>query len=131
MWFPYAETSDVPAAVAEEFDDVAFTLRTASYAVRAALKTARFEVDADGHPTDPEVESSIKDATLALMVFWAETGDTTGAGAQNGGGSILSVSLPGGSGTTDARAKQDARDAPAVTEILRSCPGIDWAVMYG
>ena len=131
MWFPYAEAADVPASVAEEFDDVAFTLRTASYAIRSSLKTARFDTDADGRPTDSDVEACIKDATLALMAFWAETGDSTGAGAQNGGGSILSVSLPGGSGTTDARSKQDARDAPAVEEILRSCPGIDWAVSYG
>ncbi len=131
MWFPYAETADVPASVAEEFDDVEFTIRTASYAIRNALKTARFDIDADGRPVDAAVATSIKDATLALMAFWAETGDSTGAGAQNGGGSILSVSLPGGSGTTDARSKQDARDAPSVEEILRSCPGIDWAVMYG
>ncbi|WDH77928.1 hypothetical protein PTQ19_10380 [Microbacterium esteraromaticum] len=130
VWFPYAEPSDVPASVDEEFDDVAFTLRAASYAIRASLKTARFAVDSEGKPTDDDVAAAIKDATVALLAFWAETGDATGAGAQSGGGSILSVSLPGGSGTTDARAKQDARDAPAVEEILRSCPGIDWSVMY-
>jgi len=92
VWFPYAEAADVPASVAEEFDDVAFTLRTASYAIRSSLKTARFDTDTDGRPTDSDVEACIKDATLALMAFWAETGDSTGAGAQNGGGSILSVS---------------------------------------
>lgn len=130
MWFPYANPEDVPVELTEEFDDIEVMLRTASYAIRSALKVARFEVDADGKPADADVAAAIKDATVALLAFWAETGNATGAGAQNGGGSILSVSLPGGSGTTDARAKQDARDAPAVEEILRSCPGIDWSVMY-
>jgi len=130
VWFPYAEETDVPAAVAVEFDDVATSLRTASYRVRDALKTARFEVDGDGKPTDTHVVEAIKDATIAQLSFWAETGDASGAGAQLGGGSILSVSLPGGSGAADARAKQEAREAPAVDDILRSCPGIDWAVQY-
>lgn len=130
MWFPYATEDKVPASVAAELEDVGFALRTASYRVRAALQTARFDVDAEGRPTDAEVQTAITDATLAQLAFWAETGDTTGAGAQIGGGSILSVSLPGGSGTTDARTKQEAREAPAVDEILRSCPGIDWEVGY-
>lgn len=130
MWFPYAEASDVPESVAAELEDVAFSIRNASYRIRDALRTARFAVNEDGHPTDDGVATAIKDATLAQLAFWAETGDTTGAGAQNGGGSILSVSLPGGGGMSDARAKQDALDAPTVEMILRSCPGIAWGVGY-
>lgn len=130
MWFPYAEASDVPAGIAEDLDDLEHALRTASYAIRNVLKTASFEVDDEGRPADDHIAEALKDATLAQLAFWSETGDPTGAGIQGGGGSILSVSLPGGSGTTDARTKQDARDAPAVEEILRSCPGIDWAVRY-
>lgn len=129
MWFPYAAARDVPASVADELDDVELSIRTASYRIREALKTARFDVDADGRPTDAAVAEAIRDATIAQLAFWAETGDTTGAGAQSGGGSILSVSLPGG-GATDARAKQDALNAPNVDTILRGCPGIDWAVGY-
>lgn len=130
MWFPYATAAEIPASVAAELDDVEFSLRSASYRVRAVLLSARFEVDAESRPTDAAVATAITDATLAQLAFWAETGDSTGAGAQLGGGSILSVSLPGGGGTTDARSKQDAREAPAVDEILRACPGIDWVVGY-
>ena len=131
MWFPFADPSDVPDAVVAELDDVHQSLRMASYAIRSALLTATFDVDAEGRPTDTSVEAAIRDATIAQLAFWVETGDSTGAGVQNGGGSILSVTLPGGSGTTDARTKQESREAPAVTEILRGCPGISWAVMYG
>lgn len=130
MWFPYAEAGDIPAHVADEFEDLDSALRDASYRVRSALKTARFDVDAEGHPTDDDVATAIKAATRAQLAFWSETGDDSGAGAQNGGGSILSVSLPGGSGATDARTKQEAREAPAVDDILRSCPGITWGVGY-
>jgi hypothetical protein len=130
MWFPYAQPSDIPESVASELDDAAFALRNASYRIRDALQTARFAVDDDGRPTDEGVATAIKDATLAQLAFWAETGDTTGAGAQNGGGSILSVSLPGGGGTTDPRSKRDALDAPNVETILRGCPGIQWGVGY-
>jgi len=130
MWFPFLDEPDVPEHVAEEFDDLEASIREASHRVRSALKTARFDVDGDSRPTDPDVIDAIQDATLAQLAFWAETGDSTGAGAQIGGGSILSVSLPGGGGTTDARTKQEAREAPAVDEILRSCPGIVWEVGY-
>ncbi|MBW1639233.1 hypothetical protein G3H63_09130 [Microbacterium resistens] len=129
-WFPYATKDDVPAHVAEELDDVETALRSASYRVRDALKTARFEVTEAGKPADTDVADAIRDATLAQVAFIAETGDETGAGAQMGGGSILSVSLPGGGGALDARAKQEARTAPAVDEILRSCDGIAWEVQY-
>ncbi|WP_295035438.1 hypothetical protein [uncultured Microbacterium sp.] len=130
MWFPFATEADVPDAVADEFVDVQAALSEASARIRAALKTARFEVDSEMSPTDPAVADAIRQATLAQLAFWADTGDSTGAGAQLGGGSILSVSLPGGSGAVDARTKQEAREAPAVDDILRSCPGIDWAVQY-
>ena len=130
MWFPFATEADVPDAVAAEFVDVQAALSEASARIRAALKTARFEVDSEMSPTDPAVADAIRQATLAQLAFWADTGDSTGAGAQLGGGSILSVSLPGGSGAVDARTKQEAREAPAVDDILRSCPGIDWAVQY-
>lgn len=116
MWFPFLVGDSAE-------------IRAASYRVRDELKTARFDVDQDGKPTDPVVLKAIEDATTAQLAFWAETGDSTGAVAQSGGGSILSVRLPGGS-ATDVRSKQDARTAPAVAEILRSCPGITWAVMY-
>lgn len=130
VWFPFVTAADVPAAIADALDDVETAVRNASHQVRGELKTARFDVGADGKPTDADVAAAIKDATIAQLQFWAGTGDESGAVAQTGGGSILSVSLPGGGGALDARAKQEARNAPAVAEILRACPGIGWAVTY-
>lgn len=131
VWFPFISTSDVSDGVAAAFDDLDQAIRNASYRVLDELRTASFEVrTSDGQPVDPTVTDAIIDATKAQLGFWAETGDESGAGAQNGGGSILSVSLPGGSGTTSVTAKQEARMAPAVAEILRAAPGITWGVAY-
>lgn len=131
VWFPFVEEADLPADVAGAFADLTHSIRSASYRVLGELRTATFEVRAsDGQPVESEVTAAIKDATIAQLSFWAETGDETGAGAQNGGGSILSVSLPGGSGTTSIAAKQEARIAPGVADILRSAPGVRWGVGY-
>lgn len=129
MWFPYLQEADVPGTIGDDFPDLKQSIRMASYRVRDELKTARFEVAADGRPVDQQVADAIKDATLAQLTYWGETGDESGAVAGGSGGSILSVTLPGG-GAQSAATKQEARTAPAVAEILRSCPGIDWAVQY-
>lgn len=133
MWFPFVDVSEI-GDLAEAFDDPDHSVRMASYRVLDELRTASFEVhaagDAEGQPVETAITDAIKDATKAQLSFWAETGDESGAGAQNGGGSILSVSLPGGSGTTSIAAKQEARIAPAVADILRATPGIRWGVGY-
>lgn len=134
MWFPFVEESDLTGDLEGAFADPARSIRNASYRVLDELRTATFEVhnggEHDGHPVAEHVGEAIKDATLAQLSFWAETGDESGAGAQNGGGSILSVSLPGGSGSTSLTDKREARIAPAVSEILRACPDIHWGVGY-
>lgn len=130
MWFPFVTGGDLTGALSSAFDDVDAAIRLASYRVRDELRTARFAVGPDGHPSETAVEQAVKDATLAQLTFWADTGDVSGAATQIGGGSILSVSLPGGSGTTDLSQKQSARVAPAVADILRNCDGIEWAVTY-
>ena len=133
MWFPFVEPSDL-GELSGAFSDAERTIRNASYRVRDELMTAAFDVHTGGEhvgrPVDPAVADAIKDATLAQLAFWAETADETGAAVQNGGGSILSVSIPGGAGTTSLAAKRDARIAPAVADILRACPGIRWGVSY-
>jgi len=128
MDVPYVNEEEA-SAYSAAFPDLSAAVVTASYRVRDVLRTARFDT-LNGDPVDLNVTKAIKDATLAQLAFWADTGDMTGAAAQVGGGSILSVTMPGGSGTTDLRAKQDARVSPAVEEILRGCPGIEWAVRY-
>jgi len=134
VWFPFLDVEDLSSDLAAAFDDAAQSIRAASYRVLDELRTASFDVHTfgadEGKPVEAAVTDAIKDATLAQLSFWAETGDESGAGSQNGGGSILSVSLPGGSGTTSVAAKQEARIAPAVTDILRSAPGLRWGVGY-
>lgn len=133
MWFPFVEVSEI-GDLAAAFEDPEQSTRNASYRVLDELRAASFDVHAagedEGRPVDPHVTAAIQDATKAQLAFWAETADESGAGAQNGGGSILSVSLPGGGGTTSLAAKQEARIAPAVAEILRVAPGIRWGVGY-
>lgn len=133
MWFPFVDVSEI-GDLASAFEDPDHSVRTASYRVLDELRSATFDVhlhgEDEGRPVASSVTDAIKDATKAQLAFWAETGDESGAGAQNGGGSILSVSLPGGSGTTSIAAKREARIAPAVSEILRAAPGIRWGVGY-
>lgn len=133
MWFPFVEVTEI-GDLADAFDDPDQSVRNASYRVLDELRSASFDVhaygDDEGRPVDVNVTAAIQDATKAQLAFWAETGDESGAGAQNGGGSILSVSLPGGAGTTSIAAKREARVAPAVSEILRAAHGIRWGVGY-
>lgn len=128
MWFPFV---DVHEARNEETEQ---ELLLASYRVLDELKTARFEVHAhgpyEGLPVDPMVGDAIKLATIKQVEFWRETGNPSGAATQMGGGSILSVTLPGGQGTTSIAEKQASRVSPEVVEILRACPGIRWEVGY-
>ena len=134
MWFPFITEEDVPASLDGAFLDVEQAIKDASYRVLDELRSARFDVlDSGvnaGHPANEAVTAVIKDATIAQLRFWAGTGDDTGATAQTGGGSILSVSLPGGGGTKSAADKQEARVAPAVAEILHTCDAITWGVGY-
>lgn len=129
-WFPFLIASEVDPSLQAAFTDLDRSIREASYGVRDELTAATFAVDADGVPVDTDVKDAIMDATRAQLAFWAETGDDSGALAQVGGGSILSVTLPGGAGAKTAREKAEARRAPAVESILRSCPGIEWSVGY-
>lgn len=134
MWFPFITEADLPDSLDGAFADVEQAIKDASYRVLDELRSARFDVydsgENAGHPVDDSVSTVIQDATIAQLRFWAETGDDTGATAQTGGGSILSVSLPGGGGTKNAADKQESRVAPAVTEILHTCDAITWGVGY-
>lgn len=128
MWFPFVQIHET------RNDETEQEIMLASYRVLDELKTARFVVHAtgpeEGQPVDPMVVDAIKLATIKQIDFWRETGNASGAATQMGGGSILSVTLPGGQGTTSAVEKQASRVSPEVTEILRACPGIRWEVGY-
>lgn len=55
-------------------------VRFASGLVRTATKTARYDVDADGAPTDTKVLEAFKDATCAQATLWQTAGINPAAG---------------------------------------------------
>ncbi|WP_120338127.1 hypothetical protein [Cryobacterium soli] len=107
----YATTADYGNLAEETFagDDTKLgkRLRSASIEVEKLTRMARFDVDADGYPTDADVSEAFTEATVAVAEFWSLTDDPTGAEAQQGAISIGSVSL----GTTSSsRATASPRD---------------------
>jgi hypothetical protein len=65
------ETTDSPRLLAR-----------ASELVDSLLVAAVYETDPDGMPLDKQVRDAVKRATCALVEWWGETGDPTGAGGQ-------------------------------------------------
>jgi len=70
----YADTDDLtawmsPTAVPA---DAAGLLRSASGLVRSSTKTALYDTDADGYPTDPVLVTAFMEATCAQAKFWAD-----------------------------------------------------------
>jgi hypothetical protein len=63
-------------------DDSPRLLARASQLVDSQLLAAVYETDANGLPLDPQVRVALRDATCAVVEWWQDTGDTTGAGAQ-------------------------------------------------
>lgn len=98
----YATAIDY-AGLAEETTALSVTtlgkrLRSASIEVEKITRLARYAVDVDGYPLDLGVTDSFKEATCAIVEYWEETGDPTGADAAQGAVKIGSVSL----GTTSS-----------------------------
>lgn len=125
----YASANDVSNALREHYgDDLAVELRNANLRVAADTRSARYAVDSAGYPSDPEVRDAFTLAAVMHLEYWAEAGDSTGAAAASGGGSILGVSLPSGKAGATGTEKQEARSAPAAFELLHSTYGIDWRV---
>lgn len=63
-------------------DDSPRLLARASELVDSQLLAAVYDTNADGHPVDPQVRVALRDATCAVVEWWQDTGDSTGAGAQ-------------------------------------------------
>jgi hypothetical protein len=85
-------------------------LARASEEVDSLLLAAIYETTADGLPTDPQVLDALKRATCAVVEWWAETGDTTGAGRQIAESQIGTVRLKRADNAPDA--------APRAVRIL-------------
>lgn len=80
----YATTADLVAYAGDEVvdDDAPRLLARASELVDSLLLAAVYAVDEHGHPVDDEVRDALRRATCAVVEWWHETGDPTGAGGQ-------------------------------------------------
>lgn len=91
-------------------------LTAASKAIRRATKSAVYDTDTNGYPSDAAVRQAFRDATCAQVVWWKETGDELGTGGAYDSVSIGSVSLSRGRGS--GQTEQNPRLAPqAATEL--------------
>ena len=70
----YATTEDLTAWLAPNPvpEDAAGLLRSASFLVRSETKTAIYNTDADGYPTDEGKLGAFRDAVCAQAKFWAD-----------------------------------------------------------
>jgi hypothetical protein len=87
-------------------------LARASELVDSLLVTAVYDTTPDGHPLDAHLREALRDATCALVQWWDETGDPTGAGAQYSDAAIGTLRLK----RNDNRSAPDI--APAAVRIL-------------
>ena len=125
----YATESDFADFLGDEAPEegkkdkkIAAMLRRASTEIEGHTRTARYTVDEDGYPTDPDVADAFRDATCAQAAWWLDTDDISGAASQEGTVSIGSVTLgargrSSGNGAPDAG---EARVAPEAITILRN-----------
>lgn len=96
-------------------------LRMASVEVDTLTRLSVFPTDTDGIPTDPAHLDAFKAATCAIVEYWTETDDPTGADAYAGAVKIGSVSLGTTSSSSDgltAREKLQRRIGTRAIDIL-------------
>jgi hypothetical protein len=83
---------------------------------------ARYGVDDDGLPTDPDVAAALRDAVCAQVAWWGEQGDTTGSGTAADWGEVtigrvkLSRNTSGSGFDTQTTARRISAES---VEILR------------
>lgn len=73
-------------------------LTRASRKVDNAIRTAVYDVDGAGMPTDTEVADALREATLEQISWWLDNGDDEGTGIAVSSASIGSVALTKASG---------------------------------
>jgi hypothetical protein len=114
-------------------------LTSASKFIRRATKTAIYDVDVDGYPTDAKIRQAFRDATCAQALWWkANPGEETGQAGMFSNISIGSLSLSrtnrGSSGGSSnpgpqlaSQAETELRDAGVLAgSIVASYPWEGW-----
>lgn len=101
----YATTAEYDDYAEEAFDGdevkLGKRLRSASVEVEKLTRRAVYATDEDGYPTDADVADAMSDATCAIVEYWEETDDPTGADAAEGAVKIGTVSLGTTSSSSD------------------------------
>lgn len=94
-------------------------LLIASQCVEEATRTAVYDVDEQGAPTEPRVIEAFRDATCALAAWFDETGDPSGASARFNSMSLGSFSISGGgTGAPTNTSAAASRWAPHAITVL-------------
>lgn len=113
-------------------------LRSASLTIGRLIRTAVYQVDTGGLPTDTATAQALRDATCAQVAHMLATGDTTGTGyvarteGSIGGLSVRKVL----SGAAVTASGQVAAVSPQVVDILLGSPlafgavGDTWPAYY-
>lgn len=99
------------------------SLRHASHDVDHIVKTAVYDVDSDGMPSDPDVADLLTEMVAEQIAWYQEIGDQTGVVAVSGG-SIGQVSLPALAGTGST-----AVLAPRAISLARDSDLLTWQVI--
>lgn len=93
-------------------------LTSASKDIRRATKTAIYETDTDGYPTDTAIRQAFQDATCAQALWWiANPGEEDGTAGQYANVSIGSLSLSRGAGSSSASGGGSRLASKAETEL--------------
>lgn len=130
----FATTDDYARLAEDDWGDtpekLQKRLRSASIEVETLTRLAGYVTDDDGYAVDSDLSDAFTEATCAIVEFWEETGDPTGAGANEGAIKIGSVSL----GTTSSRESdgdaQERRFGAKAINILRNAGLLSARVDY-
>ena len=93
-------------------------IRRASALVENHTITARYATDAEGMPTDERIAEAFRDAVCAVVAWWEETGNASGAAGQYTDVSLGSLSLRRSTSAGGHSSAQAARIAPEAVQIL-------------
>ncbi len=111
-------------------EQISRLLTTASRLVRLATKTAIYDVDSAGKPSDPDVLEAFRDATVIHAQALATAGITSpSAGATAGaGGVVASASILGASITYAAGSNSSGATADREALLAQLCPDALWCL---
>jgi hypothetical protein len=117
--YSYATSADLAAYLRDSPPpDCERMLADATREVDLMLLTARYNVDDNGFPSDPEQRAAVRDAVCEIVSWWNDTGDPAGSLAVYGSLSAGSISV--GRATAGQAKGQSTRLPSQAADILRA-----------